>query len=165
MHLISRVNKSGVIAARSHIVSPVTQSLLIFATVAYIGVGIAGYIKDGDVEQFRTILLMAFLIIGEYLLIPYIIAIGRFQSLQLFYDTDVLNFHVHFGNEYMRIVGIDGVDVGDIDYSEITKCVDIKDMFVLIAGFHIFIFDEESVEKTGLRRHLVEHGVSVGKCK
>lgn len=159
MHLISRVKKSDVINARRHIVSPVMQLLLIFSATVYIGVGIACYIKDRDLQKFLMVTVMFVFLLTMCYSIPYLIAVGNFERMRLLFGTDVLNFHLYFGDAEIRITDISNQEVGRIDYADVRKCVVMKSTVVMLAGCLTFVFDRQQALQAGLFDWLKSHGI------
>lgn len=159
MHLVSRVNKSGMISARRHLMSPVTQILLIVAVIAYLGTGIVGFIENRNMEKFSVILLMVFMLIGVCIAVPYLIAVGSFEYMKLLYESDILNRHVYFDDNEIRIVGLDHEEIERVSYSDVTKCVKVSNSVVLVIGWRVFMFDKQQAIDIGVIEHIARHGI------
>ena len=161
MHLVSRVDKSGMIDARKHLMSPVTQILLSVAVIAFFGTGIAGFIESGNMEKFSVVMLMALVLIGVCTVVPYLIAVGSFERMKLLYESDVLNRHVYFDDDEIRIVGLDHDEIERVSYSDVTKCVKVGNSIVLIIGWQVFMFNEQQTVAVGLVEQLAKNGIKI----
>lgn len=165
MHLVSRVNKSNMLEIRKYLMLPVTKILMFGAALLCSVIGIVGYIENKDAGKFVAILALSALTIGLIYGIEYVLALAKYKRLQVLYEMDVLNMHVYFDDDFIRIVSLGNREISRLDYCEVTRYCETEKYAVIFAGWQIFIFDKKQAGQAGLQQHLEARGVTLVSVK